>query len=83
LISERLRLIGIHKEPKWPGFDDNYAGYDVLSYDHGEFGLQNRMIEVKSTNVSPLQFYLTRHEWNQAAKKVRPTSSTSGMLIFT
>jgi hypothetical protein len=61
--------IGIDKEPEWPSFDDNSAGYDVLSYDHGASGLQNLMIEVKSTSVSPIQFYLTRNEWNQAEKK--------------
>src|SRR5690606_33808172 len=37
----RLNALGINKEPEWPGFDDNYAGYDVLSYDRGETGLQN------------------------------------------
>lgn len=68
LDHERARLstIGIDKEPEWPGFDDNYAGYDVLSYDQGETGLQNRMIEVKSTTVSPLRFILTRNEWSKA-----------------
>ena len=66
---QRLSAIGIDKEPEWPGFDDNFAGYDVLSYDHGASGLQNRMIEVKSTSVSPIQFYLSRNEWNQAEKK--------------
>src|SRR5690606_4196512 len=55
-------------EPEWPGFDDNYAGYDVLSYDRGETGLQNRLIEVKSTSASPLRFILTRNEWNNAEK---------------
>lgn len=64
----RLNAIGIDKEPEWPGFDDNYAGYDVLSYDQGDTGLQNRMIEVKSTTVSPLRFILTRNEWNKAAQ---------------
>ena len=63
---ERLHAIGIDKEPEWPGFDDNYAGYDVLSYDQSETGLQNRMIEVKSTTVSPLRFILTRNEWKKA-----------------
>ncbi|MBC6717500.1 DUF3883 domain-containing protein [Aurantimonas sp. DM33-3] len=70
LNHERARLIniGIDKEPEWPGFDDNFAGYDVLSYDQGEAGLQNRLIEVKSTTVSPLRFILTRNEWNKAAQ---------------
>ena len=65
---QRLAGIGISKAPEWPGLDDNYAGYDVLSYDVGEFGLVNRMIEVKSTTASPLRFYVTRNEWNRAQK---------------
>jgi hypothetical protein len=70
LERERARLaaIGIDKEPLWPGFDDNYAGYDVLSYEPGEMELQNRLIEVKSTSVSPIRFVLTRNEWDKARK---------------
>jgi len=67
---KRLNKLGITKEPKWPGLDDNYAGYDVLSYDLGEYGLKNRMIEVKSTSVSPLRFFVTRNEWKKAEKAV-------------
>ncbi|MEO8017422.1 MAG: DUF3883 domain-containing protein [Pseudomonadota bacterium] len=66
--SARLGALGIDKTPIWKGLDDNFAGYDVLSYDVGEFGLINRMIEVKSTTASPLRFILTRHEWEQALK---------------
>ncbi len=62
----RLASICVAKEPEWPGLDDNYAGYDVLSYDIGEYGLVNRMIEVKSTVASPLRFYVTRNEWETA-----------------
>jgi hypothetical protein len=65
---QRLAALGINKTPEWKGLDDNFAGYDVLSYDIGEFGLINRMIEVKSTVSSPMRFYLTRHEWEQALK---------------
>jgi len=65
---KRLEKLGITKEPKWPGLDDNYAGYDVLSYDLGEYGLINRMIEVKSTSASPLRFFVTRNEWKKAEK---------------
>ncbi len=63
---KRLASIGIKKEPEWPGLDDNYAGYDVLTYDLGEYGLKNRMIEVKSTIASPLRFLLSRNEWDKA-----------------
>lgn len=66
--TARLQAIGIEQLPVWKGLDDNFAGYDVLSYDQGEHGLVNRMIEVKSTTASPLRFILTRHEWEQATK---------------
>lgn len=70
LENERRRLkeIGIELEPKWPGLDDNFAGYDVLSYDHGPFGITNRLIEVKSTTLSPMRFIVTRNEWSKAEK---------------
>lgn len=67
----RLNKIGITREPEWPGLDDNFAGYDVLSYDHGPTGIVNRLIEVKSTIVSPLRFYITRNEWRKAEKSLK------------
>lgn len=66
--TKRLTKIGIEKVPFWTGLDDNYAGYDVLSYDCREGEVVSIMIEVKSTIASPLRFYLTRNEWNQALK---------------
>lgn len=65
---KRLQEIGIDREPEWPGFDDNFAGYDVLSYDHSAGGIANRLIEVKSTTLSPLRFIVTRHEWDKASQ---------------
>jgi hypothetical protein len=65
---KRLKDLGIDKEPEWKGLDDNFAGYDVLSYDFGDFGPTNRMIEVKSTTASPLRFIVSRYEWEQAQK---------------
>lgn len=64
----RLKDLGIDKEPEWKGLDDNFAGYDVLSYDAGDFAPTNRMIEVKSTTASPLRFIISRHEWEQAQR---------------
>ncbi len=64
----RLKALGIDKEPEWKGLDDNFAGYDVLSFDPGEFAPTNRMIEVKSTVASPLRFIVSRNEWEQALK---------------
>lgn len=65
---KELAAKGIDKQPVWKGLDDNFAGYDILSYEQGEFGLINKMIEVKSTTASPLRFKLTRNEWDQAFK---------------
>lgn len=65
---KRLREAGISREPEWPGLDDNFAGYDVLSYEQGPHGLLNKMIEVKSTVSSPIEFFVTRNEWDQARK---------------
>ncbi len=63
---ERLRSLGIDTAPRWMAIDDNTVGYDVLSYMPSEFGLVNLLIEVKSTIASPLRFYVTRNEWEQA-----------------
>ncbi len=65
---QRLKGLGINREPEWKGLDDNFAGYDVLSYDPGPFAPITRMIEVKSTTASPLRFIITRNEWEQAIK---------------
>lgn len=66
--TKRLSNLGVNQAPSWKGLDDNFAGYDVLSYDVGEFGLVNRLIEVKSTVYSPLRFFLSRNEWETAHK---------------
>ena len=65
---ERLREGGICKEPEWLGLDDNYAGYDVLTYEVGGTGLVNRLIEVKSTIASPPRFVVSREEWRTAER---------------
>lgn len=65
---KRLKALRIDLEPEWPGFDDNLAGYDVLSYDNGPHGIRNKLIEVKSTTASPLRFIVTRNEWDRAEK---------------
>lgn len=61
-----LKAQGIQESPKWIAIEDNTAGYDVLSYSKNEFGLINKMIEVKSSIASPLRFYLSRNEWDHA-----------------
>lgn len=64
----RLKKIGITTKPEWTAIEDNTAGYDVRSFEQGEYGLDNKLIEVKSTIASPLRFYVTRNEWEQAEK---------------
>jgi len=70
LDYERKRLagLGICEEPKWVALDDNSAGYDIQSYDLTEYGLKNRLIEVKSSQRSSPRMILTRGEWDFAAK---------------
>ena len=65
--EQRLNKIGISKTPEWTGLDDNFAGYDILSYDKKNGNEINKMIEVKSTVASPLRFYLSRNEWDIAS----------------
>lgn len=64
--KKRLASLGIERIPEWKGLDDNYAGYDVLSFDLKDGAEINIMIEVKSTVASPLRFYLSRNEWKTA-----------------
>lgn len=66
--QQKLDSMGIDQSPVWMGLDDNFAGYDVLSYDVKDDKIVNQMIEVKSTIASPLRFILTRHEWEEALK---------------
>lgn len=62
----RLRKLGITLRPVWKGFEDNIAGFDILSYDPATPEPTNRLIEVKSSIASPLRFILTRNEWDKA-----------------
>jgi hypothetical protein len=66
--KDRLVALGIERMPRWTAIEDNTAGYDILSYDHGRVEPVNRLIEVKSTIASPLRFYLSRNEWEQAIR---------------
>ena len=68
LEKQRLLSLGIKTDPVWVGLDDNTAGYDVLSYDPAVPENTNVLIEVKSTVASPLRFFVTRNEWNQAMR---------------
>lgn len=63
---ERLRKEGYSLEPVWMALEDNTVGYDILSYEVGEYGKINKLIEVKSTISLPLRFFITRNEWEKA-----------------
>lgn len=65
---QRLAELGISEPPKWVALDDNSAGYDIRSYDLTQFGLKNKLIEVKSSQRSPPRLILSRGEWDTAAK---------------
>lgn len=65
---DRLRRLGVSREPRWISIDDNTAGYDILSFDPGVVEPVNRLIEVKSSTQSPPRFTLTRNEWEAANK---------------
>lgn len=65
---KRLNALGISEEPKWVALDDNSAGYDIQSYDLTDYGLKNRLIEVKSSQRIPARMILTRGEWDTASK---------------
>lgn len=64
---KKLKVARIAQEPKWPGLDDNYLGYDVLSYKRVPNGtISPQLIEVKSTIASPMRFFISRNEWDKA-----------------
>lgn len=63
-----LAKFGLSVTPRWMAMEDNTVGYDILSYSLGQFGPLSKLIEVKSTIASPLRFFLTRNEWEQAKK---------------
>jgi len=61
-----LERVGLAETPEWTAIEDNTAGYDVLSYRPGKFGPISRLIEVKSTLISPVRFHVTQNEWRKA-----------------
>lgn len=63
---DRVRSLGITKEPRWVAVEDNNAGFDILSYDLGDPQPVNRLIEVKSSTHQPPRIIVTRREWKAA-----------------
>ena len=62
----KLKKLNIKKEPKWISYEDNRAGYDVLSWDKEQ---KEIFIEVKATSNSNGLFYLSKGEWRFSIEK--------------
>ena len=61
---ERLKRIGVSREPEWVSLEDNTLGYDIRSFDVDGGQIITRLIEVKSTLADSV--FVTRREWNNA-----------------
>jgi hypothetical protein len=68
---DRLARLGIDLSPRWIALDDNFAGYDIHSFDVGPIEPVARLIEVKSCDGLPLEIYLTRNEWETALERAQ------------
>ncbi len=65
--TKRLVELGIKDKPRWVSLDDEWLGYDILSFDIMPDGtIANRLIEVKACSGLPLRIFLTRNEWDRA-----------------
>jgi len=65
----RMLAWRVERTPQWKSLDDNGLGYDVLSYSPTAQGATERYIEVKGSNRSPVEFYVTTNEWATACKR--------------
>lgn len=63
---QRLRQLGIAREPIWVAIDDNTVGYDILSYRWHKGREVSRLIEVKTTQADQRRIVLSRNEWTTA-----------------
>ncbi|WP_342598073.1 DUF3883 domain-containing protein [Psychrobacillus sp. FSL H8-0483] len=66
LNYEKERLIQFELEPKWISIENNFAGYDILSYNVNGNLRKKIMIEVKTCKTLPITFYITNNEWKVA-----------------
>lgn len=65
---QRLRTAGLtNLSPRWVSIDDNSLGYDIASFETDAIR-SPRFIEVKASNTSPPQFFITRNEWRAATR---------------
>jgi hypothetical protein len=63
---DKLNKLHIKKKPRWISYEDNTAGFDILSWDENENEI---FLEVKTTNNSNGLFYLTKNEWRFSISK--------------
>lgn len=69
--KSRLRAENISKQPTRVSIDDEWKGYDVLSYRRRIDGsIVEVQIEVKASRYSPAEVYLTRPEWDYGQEHV-------------
>jgi hypothetical protein len=64
--KKRLKDLKIGLEPRWVSIEDNGAGYDILSFAPGATDPINKVIEVKSSTLTPPRIIVTRGEWEAA-----------------
>lgn len=68
---ERLDAAGLQSlAVEIVGFEDNTLGFDVRSYSIGGTKPRPKYIEVKATERTPPDFYMSRNEW-KAAERLR------------
>ena len=65
---DRLKMLGVAREPRWMAIENNAAGFDILSFDKGPVEPISRLIEVKSSTHNPPRIILTRNEWEAATR---------------
>jgi hypothetical protein len=70
--QNRLDKEGIKLAVEWVALNDNYAGFDVLSWMCQDGRVVPKLIEVKACSGNTLSFYITRHEWDIAQSAVSP-----------
>lgn len=66
LEYETRRITEYNVKPKWVSIENNFAGYDVMSFDSSTSGINQKLIEVKACKSRPISFYVTKNEWNSA-----------------
>lgn len=67
--ENRLKKLGINKNPYWESRNSNRSGYDILSYDKFKKNIFEIYIESKCTKNPNGYFYISKGEWRKANEK--------------